>query len=83
MTEKTLDVILIGETHTDLKQAYEIAKIIKKYKPEYVLYEGFDKDYSSIVEKAGLSLQELCEKYQMPLEDMGLTKDVLNKDKLR
>ena len=47
MSKKNLDVILIGESnHTDLKQAYEIAKIIIKYKPEYVLCEGFNKKIS-------------------------------------
>lgn len=80
------EVILIGESHTNLVHAYIISEKIKQYDSEQVLCEGLtERDIYSYINKEeaiGLSLQELFEKAKVSLEYAGFTKETLNKEKL-
>jgi len=78
------DAIIIGETHTDMNQAYTEAKIIEKYRPKYVLLEAFDnKTPQELKEKVDFykvrTLEEICEKYRVSLEEIGIREDLIQK----
>lgn len=80
------DVILFGEIHTYKKSGEKEAKLINKYKPEYVLHEAFTKEQSNTIKTyaellKNSSLKEIADYYGIDLKDIGIDKNILKKIK--
>jgi hypothetical protein len=81
-----LDVIVIGETHTDESHIDKECKLIKKYLPEYVLYEGHDnttpEENDNLLELFKRdTLAELAEDVHLNLTDINLGKKTFKRTK--
>ena len=87
MMKYDLDAVLVGEDHSNWEHSYRSVKIIRRYKPERILYEYFNKKNLFIFlnkeEEIGQSLRGICEKHEMSLEEAGFTEEKLNIEKLK
>jgi hypothetical protein len=78
-----LELILIGEDHTDNKHPEEEAKLIETFAPEFVLFEGFDdwgpeKTQRFIEAYKIATLKELANLVHISPEDMGINQDTIH-----
>ena len=77
------DAIIVGEVHTEPKHSYTEAKLIKKYKPEYVLMEGFndlppEKTQGLVNLFKGSTLEKIAGQYNIDLTNAGISEDDLD-----
>ncbi|MFH0889992.1 MAG: hypothetical protein V1836_02500 [Candidatus Aenigmatarchaeota archaeon] len=76
------DVIVIGEIHTDEKHTRNEARLIERFRPEYVLCEGLDQETPETTKNFVNDLKygtvaKLAEVAGMKPEDMGITPDII------
>ncbi|HIQ10073.1 MAG TPA: hypothetical protein EYH23_00975 [Euryarchaeota archaeon] len=76
------DIIVVGENHYDMSHAHTIARLIRKYKPEYLLLEGFSnrtrEELEDLVKRYKVrTLEELCKHYGVPLEKLGINDGIV------